>query len=75
MREFKIGEVILCVKDFVMENGKIDFTKGKKYKVTIKRETHYDIIDNENYQHAMSEKYVNEYFMPLREEKLKRILK
>lgn len=71
---YKVGDTFLCIEDFKMKNGKIDYSKGKFYKSEIEG----SITDNEGFKdHVMGNKSFQKHFITisqLRDNKLKSIL-
>lgn len=55
----KAGELFLCIKDFIMNDGEVAYTFGKIYKC----ESHGYLTDNSNHKyHSMSNAYMKEHF-------------
>ena len=71
--KYKAGQILLCVKNFYMDDGEEAYTKGKTYLIESSSDEDYNIPDNNHSKHTMRDEHLN-YFTINREEKLKRIL-
>lgn len=73
--KYKVGDKIICFKNFYMASGKRTYTKGKVYRIVSTNNNQYDIPDDLEDNHTMvDDDYIKDYFISAREGKLKRIL-
>lgn len=62
------GDVFLCLKDFVMNDGSVEYTKDKKY---IYNKYGYLTNDSGNSNHFLGTKNMSEYFKKVEKDKIK----